>query len=38
MLLTVRDSSSARADSRAQRSSGSTTWILGDLDLPLDDV
>ena len=38
MLLTVLDSCSARAVSLAQRSSGRTTWILGDLDFPLDEV
>ena len=38
MLLTVRDSSSARAESRWQRFSGSTTWIRGDLGRPLEEV
>ena len=38
MLLTVRDSDSARAVSRAHKSSGRTTWILGDLGFPLADV
>jgi len=38
MLLTVRDSSSAMAVKRAQRSSGRTTWIRGDLGFPLEDV
>jgi hypothetical protein len=38
MLLTVRDSLSARAASRAQSSSGRTTWIRGDLGLPLEEV
>ena len=38
MLLTVLDSCSASAASRAHRSSGRTTWILGDFGLPLDEV
>ena len=38
MLLTVRDSDSARAVRRAHKSSGRTTWILGDLGFPLADV
>ena len=38
MLLTVRDSDSARAVRRAHRSSGRTTWIRGDLGFPLADV
>ena len=35
MLLTVRDSDSARAVKRAHKSSGRTTWIRGDLGFPL---
>ena len=38
MLLTVRDSDSARAVKRAHKSSGRTTWIRGDLGFPLADV
>ena len=38
MLLTVRDSDSARALKRAHKSSGRTTWIRGDLGFPLADV
>ena len=38
MLLTVRDSDSAREVKRAHKSSGRTTWIRGDLGFPLADV
>jgi hypothetical protein len=38
MLLTVRDSSSASTASRWQSSSGSTTWMRGDLGRPLEEV
>ena len=38
MLLTVRDSDSARAVKRAHKSSGRTTWIRGDLGFPLADA
>jgi hypothetical protein len=38
MLLTVRDSASAQLANRSQTSSGSTTWIRGDLDRPLEEV
>ena len=38
MLLTVRDSDSARAVKRAHKSSGRTTWIRGDLGFPLAEV
>jgi len=38
MLLRVRDSSSASRERRWQRSSGSTTWIRGDLGRPLEEV
>jgi hypothetical protein len=38
MVLTVRDSSSANRERRWQRSSGSTTWIRGDLGRPLEEV
>ncbi len=38
MLLTVRDSASARLDNRAQSSSGRTTWMRGDFGRPLEDV
>jgi len=38
MLLRVRDSSSASRESLWQRSSGSTTWIRGDLGRPLEEV
>jgi hypothetical protein len=37
-LLTVRDSDSAKLDNLSQTSSGSTTWIRGDLDRPLEEV
>ena len=38
MLLTVRDSDSARAVKRAHKSSGRTTWMRGDLGFPLAEV
>ena len=38
MLLTVRDSASAKAERRSQSASGRTTWILGDLGRPLEEV
>jgi hypothetical protein len=38
MLLTVRDSSSAKSAKRLHNSSGKTTCTLGDLGRPLEEV